>query len=122
MKLRILVATLVALTASACSSLSPTLTRAPITVENDELDKYWKSSGFSFNIASLPGPAGSVKLRYLIDSNGDVHDVEVIDFQPNEDWVVAGKRALGNIEYKPSEQNTTKQPVIVETEFTFINR
>jgi TonB family protein len=99
------------------------LTESPITVEQSDLPKYWvqEAKKFSFNTNTLKPPktSGFVKVKYLVDSNGEIFNPTVVESSPNGAWDKFALRALRNIHYVPSKANSSNAPVYVTTEFKF---
>ena len=111
---------------SACAS-APNLFLAsdPIDVSTEELAKYWipETDTFKFNIypSQLPTSAteGYVKVRYLIDSNGNTFNPEVIESSPEGIWNVGGLKAASKQRYLPAASNGTHTPVYYTQTITF---
>ena len=107
-----------------CAS-GPTLTSDPIEVSTDDLPQYWtlKSQSFSFSSNYIgkikPRPKGYVKIRYLIDSNGDTSNPKVVESEPSGVWDDQGLLAAKKMQYSPSENNTANIPVYVTSAFYF---
>ena len=107
---------------SACKA-SPQLTSQAIEVEASELNQYWIASDEPFSVGEMPKArhitSGEVWVRYLIDSNGQTFNSEVVYSTPEGMWDNVARSAVGKIKYKPAPSNTKKQAVIVITEFNF---
>ncbi|QJR80111.1 energy transducer TonB [Alteromonas pelagimontana] len=108
-----------------CSS-SPkqmTLASQPADISLDELEQYWemKYESFSFDSSAeyKNRPKGYVKIRYLIDSTGNVFEPKVVESEPSGVWDDQGMEAIKELKYLPSKDNPTKIPVYVTTEFQF---
>jgi TonB family protein len=101
------------------------LTGAPITVEQSELQNYWiqKSKKISFKTTKLQPPksGGYVKIKYLIDSKGEVLNPLVVESSPSGAWDKFALLALSNVHYVPAKDNSLNVPVYVTTEFRFGN-
>ncbi len=99
------------------------LAKPPIAVEQSELQNYWvqEAKEFSFKSSTLKPPktGGLVKIKYLVDSNGEIFNPTVIESYPKGAWDKIALRALSNIHYVPSKTNSTNIPVYVTTEFKF---
>lgn len=107
-----------------CSS-TPTqsLSQTPIEIEQSDLNKYWQQTQkhFRFNTKSLKEPTtnGIVKLKYLIDSNGQIFSPIIVKSVPKGMWDEFALNALKNLQYIKSESNVTGIPVYVTTKFEF---
>jgi TonB family protein len=99
------------------------LTESPITVEQSDLQKYWiqEAKKFSFKTDTLrpPKTSGFVKVKYLVDSNGEIFNPTVVESSPDGAWDKFALRALSNLHYVPSKINSSNTPVYVVTEFIF---
>ncbi|MEO2265806.1 TonB family protein [Pseudoalteromonas sp. YIC-656] len=99
------------------------LTKTPITIEQSELQNYWiqEAKEFSFKVSRLQPPksSGVVKVKYLVDSNGQIFNPIVVESSPNGAWDKFALQALSNIHYVPAKANSSNVPVYVTTEFTF---
>ncbi|WP_394129489.1 energy transducer TonB [Shewanella maritima] len=109
---------------SGCSSTPEQyLTEEPVIVDQINLSNYWvrKAEEFSFDTGALKPPktSGIVKVKYLIDSNGEIFNPTVVESMPQGAWDKFALKALENIHYIPSESNASKTPVYVITEFSF---
>lgn len=97
----------------------------PIEVSVDVLPQYWKVDFETFSFSSEyegefgPRPAGYVKIRYLIDSNGSPTNLNVVESHPAGVWNDQGLLAAEQLQYSPSKKNKTNAPVYVTTEFHF---
>jgi TonB family protein len=121
-----LVALLLILGLSACISAPkriPFLALEPVEVELKELNNYWVESANSFSVDTTglnpPKSGGYVKIRCLIDSNGEVFEAQVVDSQPQGGWEEFALRAIHSRKYSPSDKNLAKVPVYVVREFKF---
>ncbi|ASK68241.1 energy transducer TonB [Shewanella bicestrii] len=117
---------LIILGLSACvftATKSPFLAKEPIEVELKELENYWvlPSNSYSVDDSGLvpPNSNGYVKVRCLIDSNGEVFDTQIIESQPEGGWDEFALRAVKSQKYLAAEKNSVKVPVYVVEEFTF---
>tara|TARA_Y100000052_G_C2943047_1_gene81968 strand:- start:743 stop:1135 length:393 start_codon:yes stop_codon:yes gene_type:complete len=110
---------------SANATISPHLSSEPIEVTNDELVQYWtmKFNSFSFNsepkgkVASMP--KGYVKIRYLIDSDGNTFNASVVESKPVGVWDEQGLLAIKQMQFAPTTDNDARVPVYVTTVFKF---
>jgi len=110
-----------------CSSTPEFLNnQTPIYIEQTELDKYWihKTESFSFSSSSYVPPStdGFVLVKYLIDSNGNTYNSEIIKSDSTGAWNKIALKAVKKIHYVNAETNPKKTPVYVVTEFTFNNK
>jgi TonB family protein len=121
---RILAMTMLALTGCAATG-EPVLNSTPVDVTQDELDDYWvptdTSGVFVKADRSRQTPCGVVDYRMLIDSNGEVHDFEVIDSEPKRSFERAARAQAEARSYVPAEQNAAATPVRLHTYVTFDN-
>lgn len=108
----------------SCSATSKNLAVAPIKINQNELNNYWQMadvSNFSTDLSrGLPSTTSTVVIEYLIDSDGKVHDVEIISYTPNGDWNTFAKKQARKYQFKPARSNTALQPVYVQQEITFL--
>lgn len=112
----ILVACLAGL--SACTS-TPKLSQQPIEIPVHEITKYWIPEVSSFVYGSPPKEAGSVIVSYLVDSEGDMYNVKIIDSKPEGLWVGVVKKSLRNTTFTPAPSNTARVPVKVIAQYDF---
>lgn len=124
--MKYLLSLLLVLGLSACVSApkrAPFLTQTPVEVELKDLKNYWVQSADSFNVDTTgltpPKTGGYVKLRCLIDSNGEVFDSQVVDSQPQGGWDEFALRAIQGRKHSASDKNAAKVPVYVVREFKF---
>ena len=93
------------------------LNQKPVEVTNDNVGKYWvlKNKKFSVNLPLRRAPEkleeGHVTLRFLIDSNGNTFDPEIIESVPEGIWDYAGVKAMSKQDFIPAESNTQNIPV-----------
>lgn len=93
------------------------LNQKPVEVTNDNVGKYWvlKNKKFSVNLPLRRAPKkleeGHVTLRFLIDSNGNTFDPEIIESVPEGLWDNAGVEAMSKQDFIPAESNTQNIPV-----------
>jgi len=104
-----------------CSSKNKELlNEPPLTIKMHELQKYWvptqNSISFSNNFIP-PQESGFVKVRILIDSNGEVFNPVVIESKGG--WDKFALRAIKETHYVSTEFNFKKTPVFVIKEFQF---
>ncbi len=122
--MRKLVLTVMVLGIVGCMSV-PNLASQPKEIAENELLNYWemKEETFSVNSAiSYKGrPDGYVKVRYLIDSNGIVHEPEVVESEPEGVWDAAGLKAAKKMEFVPASGNADRMPVYVTTLINFVS-
>ncbi|WP_394193364.1 energy transducer TonB [Pseudoalteromonas atlantica] len=93
------------------------LNQEPVEVTNDNVRQYWvlKNKSFSFNLPLKRAPKkleeGHVTLRFLIDSNGNTFDPEIIESVPAGIWDYAGVKAMSKQDFIPAKSNTLGVPV-----------
>ena len=93
------------------------LNQKPVEVTKDNIDDYWvqKNKTFSFNLPLKRAPKnleeGHVTFRFLIDSNGNTFDPEIIESVPEGAWDYAGVKALSKQDFVPEKSNSLKVPV-----------
>lgn len=119
---RLLTITMLALTGCAATS-EPVLDSAPIDVTREELVDYWVPATQGGNFVKAPTtrevPCAVVEFRQLIDSNGQVHDFEVIDSMPRGRFNSAARELAESIRYAPASGNASRVPVRVRNYVTF---
>ena len=96
----------------------------PIEVSKEDLGKYWSINNDTFSFAahslkSVQPKNGYVKVRYLIDSNGNVFEPLVVESVPEGLWDNIGIRAAKMIKYEASESNKLNTPVYYTNEMIF---
>ena len=110
---------------AACATTSGmVLNDDVVVVDGKQAKNYWvaKEDGVSFK---GPGPVGGftepgeVTLQYIIDSRGEVFNVEVIDSQPEGKFDRMAIKALSLVEFMPAEDNPERTPVQVTQTTTF---
>lgn len=114
---------------AACVSTTPStpyLNSEPLT-RYDSLSDYWLSDNKVQPIKFLTreqrrvlkGKNIELKAKYLIDSNGDVHNVEIYESNveiPMDNLVA---KALQNQDFYPSKANANKRPVYARAGLSF---
>jgi len=102
------------------SSNKELLNEPPITIKLNELQKYWTptqtSTSFSNNFTP-PQESGFVKIKILIDSNGEVFNPVIIESKGG--WDKFALRAIKETHYVKTESNFKKTPVYVIKKFSF---
>lgn len=107
---------------TGCATTSePVLNGTPVDITQDELADYWvpRQSGVNVSAPSNSAGCGVVDIRFLIDSNGEVHDVEVLDAQPRDTFDRAAIDMAEAFSYVASENNPRRTPVRVSRFVTF---
>ena len=101
-----------------CSSTSDMyLSQTPVEVTDENISDYWVQTNerFRFNLpiqrAIGKNEDGYVKLRFLIDSNGNTFNPEVVESTPEGMWDYAGVKALSKQNFVPAETNRSKVQV-----------
>lgn len=126
---RILTALLIILI-SACASTdsdTPFLSQPPVT-EYQSLSDYWLSDNKVQPLKYLTrnqrkllrGQRIEVKAKYLIDSNGNVHDVEIYESNVTIPMDTLVQKSLQNQDFYPSDSNSTRHPVVAYAGLSFV--
>ena len=107
-----------------CSSTDKNAVAPLDLTSSEELVKdYWVLSERAY--PSYPVSAakrklnGCVVFQYVIDSEGEPQNIKTIKFLPDNTFVSEGKKALKKLRWKPSESNTSAQPVLTTVEWSF---
>ncbi|ASP49766.1 energy transducer TonB [Cognaticolwellia beringensis] len=104
-----------------CSSKSKELlNEPPVTIKMHELQKYWVPTQNSITFSNgftPPQESGFVKVKILIDSNGEVFNPLVIESKGG--WDKFALLAIKETHYVNTEFNSKKTPVYVIKEFQF---
>lgn len=103
---------------SACSS-TPTLSQKPVEIPVHEIFNYWIPEVSSFAYGSPPREPGSVVVSYLVDSEGEMYDVKIINSKPEGLWVGVVKKSLRNTSFTPAPTNEERVPVRVIAQYDF---
>lgn len=114
------------LAACATKGSMPHLTTEPLT-SPDSVSTYWVSTK---NVqptryltkeqkALLSGQTVTIKAKYLIDSNGDVFNVQILEANTDVEFLALVEKSLQNRDFQPSESNTALQPIIVMSKVEF---
>ena len=101
-----------------CSSTSDMyLNQTPVEVTNETISDYWVQTNNKFRF-KLPiqraigkNEDGHATLRFLIDSNGNTFNPEIIESAPEGMWDYAGVKALSKQNFVPAETNSSNAPV-----------
>ena len=113
---------------NACASLtSPYLTQAPIKVSQETIDDYWISENnvqffkrpTKAQLRAMEAQTVEIVASYLVDSNGDIHELVIIESNVDVSFVDLVKDSLDKRNFRPSESNTVRQPIIALSNFTF---
>ncbi|MBO1255390.1 energy transducer TonB [Alteromonas sp. 5E99-2] len=92
------------------------LNQNPIEVSKDTIDEYWvlKNDKFSFPLSSKQISKnledGYVTLQYVIDSNGNTFNPEIIKSVPEAAWGLASVKAVSKQKFIPAKSNIQKVP------------
>lgn len=111
--------------ASCATTTKQYLAIEPIAIKGDKLSEYWvsKKEEFTFQMLTKKTPKemvnGYVKVRFLIDSNGNVFDPEIVESSPEGVWDHSGIKASTKLKYQPAKSNVNRTPVYVTKEITF---
>ena len=114
------------LAACATKGSMPHLTTEPLT-SPESVSKYWVSTK---NVQPLryltkeqkalfSGQTITIKATYLIDSNGDVFNVKVLEANTDVEFLALVEKSLQNMDFQPSESNTALQPIIAMSKVEF---
>lgn len=124
MGLKILLPWMIACLLAACAnSTTAYLSQTPVDVPLKELPKYWLQGKQRFNFSQEePGlPAkpvkGYVEIRYLIDSNGQPFNPQIVASEPQGELDPSALAALAKIRYRPAKSNPEAIPVYVTNRF-----
>ena len=90
-----------------------------LVIKSEELTKYWIPKREKFRLNINFKKKGFVKYKYIIDSNGNLFNPEIMESRPKGVVDIAGLMALSKIEYIPAKTNQSRRPVQVETEIIF---
>ena len=113
---------------NGCASLSsPHLTQAPIKVSQQTIKDYWISENAvqffkrptKAQLRAMEAQTVEIVASYLVDSNGDIHELEIIESNVDISFIDLVKDSLDKRNFRPSENNTARQPIIVFSSFTF---
>ncbi|BDX08482.1 hypothetical protein [Planctobacterium marinum] len=107
---------------SACANTGtsePFLNQTPIT-QYDSLNDYWLSDKKMQPLRYLTkeqykhmkGKKIKIEAKYLIDSNGDVHHVEILKSNVDIPMESLVKKTLQKQDFYPSQSNSSKRPII----------
>ena len=117
---------ILALTACATPAPKPTAYLASdiAVVDQTDLDRYWKpvQSSISFPVSAVrvaQTRCGYVVTRFIIDSNGDVYNAEILESEPAGVFDQSALTALSHWEYEAAETNPDRTPVRVDQKTEF---
>lgn len=104
---------------NGCASTEPYLNQEPVQTYDSPSD-YWLSDvnvqPLKFLTAQqyrlLKGKHIKIKTKFLIDSNGDVHNVEVIESNVDVSMLSLAEKAMQQRDFYPSKSNSSRQPMI----------
>lgn len=126
MMLKLILAGAVFSLLSACVSPPEiVLNKNPKQIDVGELDQYWvqENEYFRMNIGPkrMPpkGAEGFVEIKYLIDSNGNLFNPEIVKAEPEGFWDFSGMKALSKMKYNKADANPLAVPVYVTTRIEF---
>jgi len=110
----------IALLLTSCvSSKKIFLSGDVLVIKSEELTKYWIPKREKFRLNINFKKKGFVKYKYIIDSNGNLFNPEVVESRPEGVVDNAGLVALSKLKYKPAKTNQNHTPVQVITEIVF---
>ena len=125
---KIILIIIISLSVISCSStrMSPHLTSEPIILPK-ELSTYWVSVNNVQPLKymsrsqrkALSGSTVVIKAEYLIDSNGDVFEVKVLESNVDTSFSSLVAKSLQNRAFSPSSTNANRQPVVTQSKLTF---
>lgn len=105
-----------------CATMNePVLNAAPVDISDEELDRYWVVRESTVNVRPPESmtDCGVVNLRFLIDSDGEVHDIEVLGALPERIFDQAAIDARKGLPFEPAASNPNRTPVRVTQNVTF---
>lgn len=113
---------LLTLIVTACASTTPSepyMTQDPVATY-DSLSDYWLSDKkvqplrylTKEQYRVLKGKNIKIEAKYLIDSNGDVHQVEILKSNVDISMESLVKKTLQKQDFYPSKSNSSRQPII----------
>jgi len=114
------------LAACASKGSTPHLITEPLT-SPDNVSAYWV---WKKNVQPLKyltneqkalfsGQTITIKAKYLIDSNGDVFNVKILEANTDVDLLPLVEKSLQKRDFQPSESNTALQPIIAMSKLEF---
>lgn len=97
----------------------------PVKIDMNQLDKYWLQKNEVFRLKPRPYTypkgvkEGYVVIRFIIDSNGNTFNPEIVESVPKGafDWMAV--QALAKIKYVRAGSNVNSVPVVVAKIFEF---
>jgi hypothetical protein len=113
---------------TACATPStPHLTQAPIKVNQETIKDYWISQSdvqffkrpTSAQLRAMEAQKVEIVASYLVDSNGDIFDVEIVESNVDISFKDLVEDSLEKRNFRPSQSNTYRQPIIVLSSFVF---
>lgn len=116
--LKWLISSVFVLVLSACAG-TPQLTQKPVDIPLHDIAKYWLPEVSGFSYGSPPKQPGTVIVSYLVDSEGDIYDVEIVKSMPEGLWDGVVKKSLRNTTFTPSPYNKARVPVRVTAQYDF---
>ena len=120
--------TLCSFVLSGCSVFSgkPVLNAAAVNVSDKDLKQYWVSHNDTQSINPnsvqhyiLTQEDVYAVVSYLIDSNGDVHEIAVLDTNQEHRFDNLIEKALDKRKFTPAESNPERVPVYVKSRLEF---
>lgn len=94
-----------------------------VEVESTELENYWVAEPFDFQFnpsGSRPSDwTGTATIRYLIDSNGQTFDAEIIESSGDSGLEAFAYEFVSQTHYRPATANPQRTPVYTSAEVTF---
>ena len=101
--------------------------RVPIEVTLDERAAYWQpvQPRTRREVGMVPMEefermrSGHVEVEFLIDREGKVRDIVILDSSPPGMWDEHARIDLAGFEYAPTPENAERHPVRVRQRFTY---
>ncbi len=110
-----------------CSTIpeKPILNTSPINVA-DEMEQYWiskhdvqKSRHTRKQVKLMRKRVINVVATYLVDSNGNVYNVKIVESNGEGLFEELVKKSLQRRNFSPAKGNLKKQPVYARSKLTF---
>ncbi|MBE1301345.1 MAG: TonB family protein [Alteromonadaceae bacterium] len=101
------------------------LAKDAVEVNEDTVGQYWKhkNTEYSFTINNISpdkqNKDGYVSVRYLIDSNGNTFQPEVLESHPKGMWDAFALKAVKHQQFVYAEENHSRIPVYYTQKLTF---
>ena len=118
----------VTLVLTACASSSePHLTQEPVKVNQENISDYWISNNdIQFEMRPSNAQLNLMKRKkveviasYIVDSNGDVFDIQILESNVDVSFANLVEYALDNREFEVAKNNVDRQPIIATSSFVY---